>query len=358
MKKSEIKAIAIHLPQFHPIAENDGWWGKGFTEWTNVTKARPLFKNHNQPQLPADLGFYDLRLPETMEAQAVLAKQYGIYGFCYYHYWFNGKRILNRPVDDMLKSSKSDFPFMLFWANETWSRRWLGEEKEVLIKQTYSDEDDLKHAQWLCENAFFDSRYITISGRPAFVIYRPNDLPDYKKTIAIIKATAIKYGLKEPYFIASNSHTQALEGFDKILNFEPQLGLLPDAFNDKPSIKRWIRNVRTGINSSTLKVYDYKKVKELMQSRKFNYSFFPCVFVNWDNTPRRGKKGIIFHNFHINPFKDSIRFAKNLIKDNKADEKIIFINAWNEWAEGNHLEPDNRYGHEYLKAVKEVLDEN
>ena len=203
-----IRPIAIYLPQFHPIPENDEWWGKGFTEWTNVTKAKPMFKGHHQPKLPGDLGFYDLRLPGIMEQQAELARAHGIFGFCFYHYWFNGKRLLNTPVDNMLSSGKPDFPFMLCWANETWSRRWLGEEKEILIKQTYSEEDDHLHAQWLCEKPFSDSRYIKVNGRPVFIIYRPSDLPDYQKTLLIIKETALKAGLKEPYIIGSNINIQ------------------------------------------------------------------------------------------------------------------------------------------------------
>src|SRR5215216_5464827 len=160
----QLRPIAIYLPQFHPIPENDAWWGKGFTEWTNVTRAKPLFKDHYQPHLPANLGFYDLRVPQVREAQAKLAIEHGIYGFCYYHYWFNGKRIIERPVEEVITSGKPDFPFCLFWANETWSRRWLGEEKEILIKQTYSLEDDYKHASYLA-NVFADERSIKVENR-------------------------------------------------------------------------------------------------------------------------------------------------------------------------------------------------
>jgi len=350
-----IRPIAIHLPQFHPTEQNDAWWGKGFTEWTNVSRAKPLFKDHYQPRLPADLGFYDLRLPETRQQQADLAKEYGIYGFCYYHYWFNGERLLERPVNDIIASGEPDFPFMLCWANETWSRRWLGEEKEVLIKQDYSEEDDHRHATWLCENAFSDKRYIKIHGRPAFIIYRPHDLPDYKKTIAIFKKVAAEKGLPEPYMIGSNSHSQQLEGFDHILNFEPQLGMLPEAFNDQSSIYRWKRNLKLKINSSRLKVYDYKEVKKMMAGRTFDYSYFPCVFVGWDNTARRGEKGVVIINQDAQVFTESLQRAKDMVKDRPEDEQIVFINAWNEWAEGNHLEPCRKHGHTFLEAVKKVF---
>jgi len=354
---AQIRALAIYLPQFHPVKENDEWWGQGFTEWTNVTKAEPLFPGHNQPQLPADLGFCDLRVPEVREAQAQLAKQYGIHGFCYYHYWFNGKRLLNRPIDEVLSSKHPDFPFMLFWANETWSRRWLGEEKEILIKQTYSEEDDRNHINWLYDNAFIDERYIKVHGRPAFVIYRPHDLPDYKKTLALFKSIAESKGLPAPFMIGSNSHGHELSGFDQVLNFEPQLGLLPDAFVDGANDNKKKRNRTYNIKSSELKVYDYKGVKKIMAARKFDYKYLPCVFVGWDNTARRGKNGIIIINQNKEDFKNSLLEAKEVVKDYPEDEKIVFINAWNEWAEGNHLEPCATYGHTFLEIVKEVFND-
>src|SRR5947207_622730 len=195
------RLLAFHLPQFHPILENDQWWGKGFTEWTNVAKSKPQFPGHDQPKLPADLGYYDLRVPEVRQRQAQLANEYGIEGFCYWHYWFNGKRLLRRPIDEILKSGKPDFPFCLAWANETWSRRWLGEEKEILIKQTYSPQDDLDHAQWLAE-VFADPRYVRVNGRPVFLIYRPGDLPQPKRTTETIRSECSRRGLPEPYLLA------------------------------------------------------------------------------------------------------------------------------------------------------------
>lgn len=353
---TKIKPIAIHLPQFHPITENDEWWGKGFTEWTNVTKAKPLFKDHYQPHLPADLGLYDLRLEEARLAQEALAKKYGIHGFCYYHYWFNGKRLLNEPIDRKLKNLKEDFPFMLFWANETWSRRWLGEEKEILIKQSYSLEDDRAHATWLCKNIFKDERYITINGRPVFVFYRPHDLPDYKETLAIFKQIAKEHDIPTPYLIASNSHSQNLEGFDQVLNFEPQLSLLKNAFEDKKTISKWFSNLKLGINSSKLKMYDYDDVKNIMKNKQMETKkYFPCVFVNWDNTARRGENGIIIKNANKQTFKESLILAKKQVITYPIEEQLVFINAWNEWAEGNHLEPDSKFGYQFLEAVKEVF---
>jgi lipopolysaccharide biosynthesis protein len=357
MKNSpSVRPIAIYLPQFHPTPENDEWWGKGFTEWTNVTKAEPLYTGHYQPRLPADLGFCDLRVPETREAQVQLAKEYGIQGFCYYHYWFNGKRILQRPIDEILASKQPDFPFMLCWANETWSRRWLGEEKEVLISQTYSEKDDVNHINWLYDTVFGDERYIKVHGRPAFIIYRPHDLPDHQKTLALFKQIARERDQPEPFMIGSNSHgDDYLTGFDHVLNFEPQLGLLPDAFADGPSTTKQQRNKKFNIKSAELKVYDYGEVKRIMAERKFGYKYLPCVFVGWDNTARRGKNGIIIHGQNTADFKQSLLRAKEMVQEYPADEQLVFINAWNEWAEGNHLEPCTAYGRTFLDTVKEVF---
>lgn len=355
-----IKAIAIYLPQFHPIPENDGWWGKGFTEWTNVSRSYPLFKKHNQPRIPTDLGYYDLRVKEIRSEQARLAKKYGIHGFMYYHYWFNGKQLLERPVKEILRTGEPDFPFCLCWANETWSRRWLGEEKEVLIHQDYSPEDDVNHSLWLCE-AFSDHRYIKVNDRPVFTIYRPMDFPNPEATIHRIKETVIKQGLKEPYIIGSNSHAQDITphkiGLDAVLNFEPQLSMLPEFTNDQWSWGKIFRNLRQGVLSPSMKIYDYREAKELMQKRSFEYPYYPCIMVGWDNTPRRGKRAIIIKNQRPDIFEESLRFGLEKLNSFRAhlDERFLFINAWNEWAEGNYLEPCLENGHSYLEAIKKVL---
>lgn len=191
------RVIAIHLPQFHPFLENDEWWGKGFTEWTNVTKAKPRFLGHYQPHLPSDTGFYDLRLPEAREMQANMAREYGIYGFCYYHYWFNGKRLMDRPVKEILASGQPDFPFMLCWANENWSRNWDGKFRNILIEQHYSEEDDIEHMRYLCSKVFQDTRYIRIDGKPVFAIYRSNFFPNMKHTIDVWRKVAKEeYGIE------------------------------------------------------------------------------------------------------------------------------------------------------------------
>lgn len=360
---TKVQVIAIYLPQFHPIPENDEWWGKGFTEWTNVTKAKALFKGHQQPKLPTDLGFYDLRNPETRIQQAHLAKQYGIEGFAYYHYWFKGEQLLERPFNEVLNSDEPDFPFCLIWANETWSRRWLGEEKEILKKQAYSLEDDIAHANYLVK-AFIDKRYITIEGRPIFIIYRPKDLPNMVETINTIKTISIKEIGIEPFIIANNyqlndSSELLNKGFDAIFSFRPQLGELPHAFHDGYLQKRLLYNIKKNrLFSGLYKVYSYGNALQLMEDKEpsnFN-NIIPCVFVGWDNTARRGENGIIIKNNTPALFEKELQRVKNKLLCSENNLGLLFINAWNEWAEGNYLEPDLINKSSYLQAVKNVMN--
>lgn len=357
---NKIKPIAIYLPQFHPTPENNFWWGKGFTEWTNVTKNKSLFKKHVQPNLPTDSGFYDLRLPEARLQQEALAKANGFFGFCIYHYWFSGKRLLHEPLDGKLNNPSEDLPFMLCWANETWSRRWLGEESEILIKQEYSEEDDENHIKWLV-NVFKDNRYIKINNRPVFIFYRPTHIPRIKETLQMFGQIALENGLEPPYLIGSNSHSGSVDlfelGFDDVLNFQPKLGELPLGFNDKFHFSRAIKNLKHGtLLNPYLKIFDYEEGKAFMDKRP-NTKHFPCALVGWDNTPRRGDKGIMFINRTAEVFKKYLlKDIEALQKQNRPEEEnFLFINAWNEWAEGNFLEPSNTYGHDFLKVVKEVF---
>lgn len=352
---SKTKVIAIHLPQFHPFPQNDEWWGKGFTEWTNVVDSKPLYKGHHQPQLPADLGFYDLRNPQVREDQATLARENGIHGFCYYHYWFSGTRLMKEPIDELLASQKPDYPFCFFWANESWSRRWMGEESNVLIEQKYSEEDDRNHAEWLVK-AFKDKRYITIDGRPLFLFYKPFDLPNPKRTIEIFREVCKENGVENPFLVASNSHNKDIDprtlGFDHSLNFETRHHLLWDFTKEGPTLKKFIGNLRQGILSAKLRVYPYKEYKARAAKLHYDFPGFPCVNVGFDNTARRGKKAIILKGQNKEDFKKSLIWAKE--KAEKTDN-IVFINAWNEWAEGNQLEPSRKFGHAFLDAVKEVF---
>lgn len=350
--------IAHHLPQFHPTPQNDAWWGKGFTEWTNVVRAKPLFKGHYQPHLPGDLGFYDLRLPEVREAQADLARQYGIHGFMHYHYWFKGQRMIERPVDEMLASGKPDFPFCLCWANETWSKRWLGEEKEVLMLQDYSPEDFRAHARWLAR-AFADPRYIRVAGRPVFVIYRYADLPKEYDGIALLRDELAKQGSADPFLIATDVHDRLTDyraaGFDHTLAFQPALGTLLNAFDNRPfTFGRLWRNFRRhGVLSGRVKLYRYETALETMERDEARASApqIPCLLVSWDNSPRRSERGTIFADCSPRAFGKALERRLEAWVKNPPGTDLFFLNAWNEWAEGNHLEPDLKFGTGYLDEL-------
>ncbi|MBW4658841.1 MAG: glycoside hydrolase family 99-like domain-containing protein [Drouetiella hepatica Uher 2000/2452] len=355
------KAIAFYLPQYHPISENDAWWGKGFTEWRNVTKAKPLFPGHYQPHLPADLGFYDLRLPESQQAQAELAKAYGIHGFCYYHYWFNGKRLLERPFNDVLASGEPDFPFCLCWANENWTRRWDGLEDEVLMGQIYAEEDDRLHMQWLAQ-AFRDPRYIRIDGKPLFLVYRAAKIPDPYRTTETWREEAHKLGIGDLHlcFVESfaNEHNNPSSiGFDATVEFQPdwtQLG--------KPLQRgrRWNWARKLGIAEKAYienNIYEYADIVEQMLAKPTaDYKRFPCVTPSWDNAARR-KNGnaTIFRNATPKLYEHWLSEVIRRERSKQEGDRIVFINAWNEWAEGNHLEPCQKWGHAYLEATTRAL---
>lgn len=361
MNTQNIKTIAIHLPQFHPIPENDRWWGQGFTEWTNVVNASPRFRDHYQPHLPSDLGFYDLRLEESRVAQAELARQYGLQGFCYYHYWFNGKRLLNRPLDDLLASRKPDFPFMLCWANENWTRRWDGKDQEVLMHQEYSEADDINHMQFLCERFFSDSRYIRVNNKPFFVIYRPGLNPRMQKTIETWRHIALKSGIGEVYigYMRTMDDLMSFEGsgFDCAIEFQPDFSDLSRRIYE--SI--WNRVLRKlGVKESPFidnRVFDYGAyARKMMAERSIVHSVYPGITPMWDNAARRKKGATIFANSTPEKYGQWLKHIVDSYEKVQDSSKFIFINAWNEWAEGNHLEPCQRWGRQYLEATKKVLD--
>ncbi len=363
---SKKRIIAINLPQYHPFKENDEWWGKGFTEWTNVTKARPRFKGHYQPHLPADTGFYDLRLPEARQLQADLASEYGIYGFCYYHYWFNGKHLMERPVNDILKSGEPDFPFMLCWANENWARNWDGGFKKLLMEQHYSEEDDANHMKWLCKNVFTDKRYIRINGKPFFAVYRPNDFPDLGKTVKIWRRVAAQFGMdlylgfmekletKDPNNILD-------QGFDVSIEFQPQFYRHPYAMRNSISWF-WYRFMKKMHLKTKLimdcNIWDYDEyVEKQLVKEKVQYKQFPCIVPQWDNSPRRVEKQFwALHGSTPQLYGKWLQHIFKTFKPYSEEENFIFVNAWNEWAEGNHLEPDQRWGRKYLEETKKIID--
>ena len=355
-----IRPIAIHLPQFHPIPENDAWWGKGFTEWTNVAKALPKFPGHYQPHVPADLGFYDLRLEESRVAQAQLAREYGIYGFCFYHYWFNGQRLLQRPLDDMIKTQTPDFPFMLCWANENWTRRWDGFENEILMKQDYSTEDDLKHIRFLCEHFFSDARYIRVNNKPFFTVYRPQLFPDFRKTVDTWRNESIRLGIGDLYIGYTQSFNLKVPaeslGIDAAIEFHPDFSDMPP--RRPPSISERISK-RLGLkktNDTGDWIVDYGNYVARMLARKSTHSrIFPGITPMWDNSARKKKGAFIFTDSSPELYKKWLEHIRHTFVPFSDQENFIFINAWNEWAEGNHLEPCLRWGRGYLEATKEAL---
>ncbi len=354
-----VRAIAFYLPQFHPVPENDEWWGKGFTEWRNVVKARPLFPGHYQPHLPADLGFYDLRVPEVREAQAALAREYGLHGFCYYHYWFNGRRILERPFNEVLASGKPDFPFCLCWANENWTRVWDGGDRHILLEQRYSAEDDAAHIASLIP-AFKDPRYIRVEGRPLFLVYRTELMPEPAATARRWREAVRAAGLPGIYLARVEHFVKNIDpasiGFDAAVEFAPdgprgelryrgavgralaKLGLIPRAF---------------AVN----KVASYAATAEEF-SRRPDPPFrrFFGVTPMWDNSPRRSVNANIYTGSTPERYERWLRHAvARTLKAHRGDERLVFINAWNEWAEGCHLEPDMKWGRAYLEATRRAL---
>lgn len=338
------KLIAFYLPQFHPIPENDEWWGKGFTEWTNVTKAQPLFEGHYQPHLPTDMGFYDLRVRKTRHDQIELAKQYGIDGFCYHYYWFSGTRLLNQPLEDMLADRGSNMPFCLCWANENWTRKWDAAEKEVLIAQKYLPEDDLNFIKGVA-SFFKDPRYIRLNGKPFLIVYRAQHLPDAKKTANIWREHCRSVGIGEIHLCAALTHGNedyAQFGFDSGVEFPPH--------------NLHCNNVANSIlfhQPFRGRVVQYEEVAQTYMKRRYkNGNVFKTVFPAWDNTPRTGNRAVIVLNGTPKNYEYWLsKTIDNTQKQFPAEERLVFINAWNEWAEGCHLEPDRKYGLQYLEAT-------
>lgn len=362
--KKKARVIAFYLPQYHPVPENDKYWGKGFTEWTNVTKAKPLFKGHYQPKLPADLGFYDLRLPIVRDQQAEMAREAGVEGFMYWHYWFgNGKMVLQDIFEEVLKSGKPDFPFCLGWANHSWSNKtWTkgkNYQKDVeIFKQTYPGEEDyIKHFNY-CLSAFKDKRYITVDGKPLFVIWDAMAMPDVKEFISYWRCLANDAGLKGMHFTAIRygSGTSIKEllnlGFDSVNNtnqYEAENKALGSVIQKK------IRSLFVRITNGevALRKYNYKNIiKYLSSIEDKQENVYPTLISGYDRTARAGKKATIYYNYTPELFD---KYAKEIIDEvcEKEDEhKIIFLKSWNEWAEGNYMEPDSQYGHAFLDVLR------
>ena len=362
---SKPRIIAFYLPQYHPTPDNDKWWGKGFTEWTNVGKAKPLFRGHYQPKVPADLGYYDLRLPEVREAQAELAREAGIYGFCYYHYWFgNGKEELELPFNEVLRLGKPDFPFMLCWANESWHKKFWdkdgnGSSKELLIEQTYPGEQDIIDHFYRLLPAFKDPRYIRINGKPAFMIYRPEQIPNVADFIKRWHSLAQEEGLEGIYFISHTWNDLSITHIDSLFNV---------GFSAINTLAIWItiknrRSFITKVLDKTIRPLFKHPIKKdfrhflhhLFSDTDSKENIFPTIIPNWDHTARSGTNGTVLTFTSPEEFKKQIKLV--LDKTSLKKDNYIFLKSWNEWGEGNYMEPDLKYGHGYINALKETLED-
>lgn len=377
------RVIAYYLPQFHPIPENDKYWGKGFTEWTNVAKAKPLFKGHYQPRIPADLGFYDLRLPEVREQQAQMAREAGIEGFCYWHYWFgNGKRLLQRPFNEVLQSGKPDFPFCLAWANHSWkTSTWEnGGKDRMIVEQRYLGEEDYTlHFQEVLP-AFRDKRYITIEGKPLFAIFDPYNFQDVSNFIKTWQRLAKENGLKGIYFIAMSNSTSTLQrnADGTLKRVTPNLQSSERVYNDllnlgfdginsfgKSRAEMLYMGKYVRIAKKLLHQYlpflpthciNYEKITQHFFAPEDSWqNVYPSIFPQWDRTPRAGNSEGVYVNATPTTFKKHIQNALNVIKNKDMEHRILFLRAWNEWGEGNYVEPDLKYGHGFLDAIKEAI---
>jgi lipopolysaccharide biosynthesis protein len=358
---SEVKKIAFYLPQFHPIPENDLWWGKGFTEWTNVKKIKPVFEGHHQPNVPTEeLGYYDLRDIEVIKKQAEIAVKYGISGFCFYYYWFDGKKLLDTPLKNLLNNKKPDFPFCICWANENWTRRWDGKESEILINQNHTDKDDEAFIRGLL-NFFLDKRYIKINDKPLLIIYRTSLFPDIKKSAGIWRRIAKEEGFPDLYLARVEGMDDELDpksiNFDASIEFAPDWRRIGQPINQQKDLYSEFVEKKI-FHKSSPALYDYCLTMNNMINRPApNYKYFRGAFPSWDNTPRRAEKGTVF--WGSNPDYFQYFLSRQIVNtlENKLlsdQEKFVFINAWNEWGEGCYLEPDKINGHRNLEAVREA----
>lgn len=350
---TDIKLLAFYLPQFHPIHENDVFWEEGFTEWTNVTKCFPQFIGHYQPRLPVYLGFYDLRLVENIKKQVEIAKNYGIYGFVFHHYWFKGKKLLRTPIDLFLKHKEIDFKFCIHWANENWTRTWDGLDHEILIKQQHSPEDDIEFIKD-CAKYFMDERYIRVKDKPMLVVYRPELFPNVKETAERWKNWCRKKGIAEDLYLLcvhSFKHINPEEfGFDCAVDYPP---------NTYPLTPR--NSKYTIINPDYQgKIFEYDELIELSFSlKKVPYRKFRGICPSWDNESRRPGRGVVIHDSTPEKYKKWLKYLIKYTRENfPEEERFIFINAWNEWAEGAYLEPDRKHGFGYLEATYQALVES
>ncbi len=360
-KQSLTKIIAFYLPQFHPIPENDRWWGKGFTEWTNVRNAKPLFPGHEQPIEPGELGYYNLLDPEIRNRQAELARDHGIYGFCYWHYWFgNGKTLLEKPLQQVIKSGEPDFPFCLGWANESWTGIWHGSPDKILMKQEYPGDDDIKrHFEYILP-AISDSRYIKIDGKPFFLIYRPDSHPHLRRFVELFNKLSQQHGWDGFHFVATNvSENWPIRkyGFEAWVPPYHHRAVWGSSSNISAKALQWLKKKVRSDESKKLKVYSYQEAMRYFLPKNYNETYYPALIPNWDNSPRSGKNAVIFNGSTPELFKQHVEQALTIIKKNPPSQQIAMIKSWNEWAEGNYIEPDKKWGRAYLMVIKQAVSE-
>lgn len=358
---NSIRSIAFYLPQFHPIPENDAWWGEGFTEWTNVRSARPLFRGHDQPHVPSEFGYYDLRDPSVRQGQADLAAEYGIHAFCYYHYWFAGRRLLQRPFEEVLASGRPDLPFCLCWANEPWTRTWDGSNDSVLVDQQYSTEDDRRHIDWLIE-AFRDERYLRVEGKPLFLVYRASAMPDPVATAAVWRERAKQAGLPGLFLCRVESHFEQgdprLLGFDASVEFQPAFGQMRLSLGQRFRPGRVFARLGLAPPTTSYVAIDYARLMRKMLDREDQHFLrFPCVTPNWDNSPRRPYGAFMLTGSTPELFGQWVSEVARRLRAAPPEHRLLFVNAWNEWGEGCHLEPCERWGTGYLEAFAKALVE-
>lgn len=378
-----MKIITYYLPQFHNIPENNEWWGDGFTEWVNVKNAKPIYEGHTQPRVPLNQNYYNLLDDDVKIWQAKIAKEHGVYGFCYYHYWFNGKLLLEKPMEQMLANKKIDMPFCICWANEAWTKAWVGEATKVLIAQKYGSESEWKdHFEYLLP-FFKDERYIYRDGKPLFVVYRPSVVDCMEEMMKYWNELAIEAGLKGICFAYQTgeldwSNSPVAESFDYDIEFQPgyvrheMVSAKKGFLNGLKKVRRKIAGVferRFGINLLRYGMSTFQKVtnsqfisydeawNEIINSKPYRKNSIPGAFVRWDNTPRHGERGFIYKGETPEKFK---KYLSEQIKHAKNDynEDMMFMYAWNEWAEGGYLEPDEEYGYGYLESIRDALKEN
>ena len=375
------RVIAFYLPQYHPIPENDEWWGPGFTEWVNVVKAKPLFRGHYQPRIPADLGFYDLRLPEIRQQQADLAMEAGVEGFCYYHYWFgNGKQLLERPFNEVLASGKPDFPFCLCWANhdwtnKTWQKGFSLKADSTIMKMHYDFEDHKKHFFSLLP-AFKDKRYITVDGMPLFGIWAPKDVPEVSRFIQLWRQLAVENGLPGIHFCGYTTNAtgrsvkggklslwatdEAAEHYQAVLDLGFDAVISTGLSRGQSMCKGKIRMLADYLAKHTFlpahNRTDYEKVMNNYYVEEDGWeNVYPTLMPQWDRTPRAGVRTNPLTNATPEKFQRSIEHVLKLIEKKQAQHKILFLKSWNEWGEGNYVEPDQKFGHQYLKAIHDAV---